>query len=173
MEIFLEVQVLLGCLLSLTIPWLFFFNYGHWLPDLGFISHSKCFLMNCCYTAGHCSVRVFSTKQVLFTALECNDSAGILGFRWPKVHCSAWDTWPNTCHICLPPLKPFDSHVEIKEKALKMYCAWLPLPGAFGWLGCDSPWRQYPTFPSALKKDPPEREISLVSNVSDIMWVLL
>lgn len=53
-----------------------------------------------------------------------------------------------------------------------MYCAWLPLPGAFGWLGHDSPWRQHPTFPSAPKRDPPEKEISLVGNTFDIVLML-
>lgn len=101
MEIFLEVQV-----------FSFLSNYGHWWPDRRFISHPKHFPMACCYRAGHFSVRVFSTKQVLFTALECSDSAHALGFRWPKVHCSAQDTWPNTHHVCLLPLQPFASHVS-------------------------------------------------------------
>lgn len=66
---------------------------------------------------------------MLFTAFECSDSVHTLGFRWPKVHGSAGDTWPNTCYRYLPPLKPFDSHIEIKEEALKMCCAWPP----FAW----------------------------------------
>lgn len=53
---------------------------------------------------------------------------------------------PDQAHAtCFPPLKPFESRVSgqaaaagITKEALKMYCAWPPLPGAFGWLGQDS-----------------------------------
>lgn len=70
---------------------------------------------------------------MLFTAFERSDSVHTPGFRWPKVHGSAGDTCPNTRHRCLPPLKPFDSHLEIKEEALKMCCAWPPFAWCF-WL---------------------------------------
>lgn len=59
--------------------------------------------------------------------------------------------------------------VEIKKEALKMYCVWPPLSGVFGWPGHNLPWRHYPTFPPAPKKDPPERAISLVSNTFDVI----
>jgi len=81
MESFLDVEVLLGFFLSLTISWLFCFSYGRCWADLGLISPPRRLPMNACYTAGRFTVMVFCTKQVLFTALECHDSARTLGFR--------------------------------------------------------------------------------------------
>lgn len=53
--------------------------------------------------------------------------------------------------------------VEIKKEVVFGH------PCIFGWPGHNLPRRHYPTFPPALKKDPPERAISLVSNTFDII----